>query len=121
MSYVEFKTDIKSKISDLVDFLPSAVDGRGLFAKEDLKANIFIHVTHVHRELSTRKDCETTWINLTPNCLYNHSKRNENCKSVTDGLTKGLSTTKCIPKGDELLADYTKDKELEQPQSGWVE
>ena len=121
MPHVEITTIMKSKISDLVDFLPSTVAGYGLFAKEVLEENTFIHVTHVHRDLVDRNDCENTWINLEPNYLYNHSKKHKNCESVTDGLTKGLFTIKRIPKGEELLADYTKDKELEQPQSGWAE
>ena len=118
MSYVEVKTLIKSKINDSVNFLPSTISGHGLFANSDLEMNTLIHVTHVHRDLLENTGCENTWINLTPNNLYNHSE-NANCNIVTEGLTKGLVTIRKIKKGEELLVDYTKDKILEQPEGCW--
>jgi SET domain-containing protein len=50
--------------------------------------------------------------------MYNHSK-NANCESVTEGRSKILVSTKKIEIGEEILVDFTKDKDLEQPQEGW--
>lgn len=121
MAQVEVKTFIKSRMNDMVCLLPSHISGNGLFVNKDIEANSFLHVTHVHRDLAGKDSCENTWINLTPNHLYNHSKKNENCRVITDGLTKGLIATKNIAAWEEILVDYTEDKELEQPQSGWTE
>jgi SET domain-containing protein len=60
------------------------------------------------------------WINIKPNHMYNHSVK-ANCSSVTKDKVKYLVALSDIKKGDELLVDYTKDRDLEQPQNGWVE
>ena len=73
----------------------------------------------MHKELVDYTGISSSWINLTPNNQNNHSKERENCKIVTDGLTKGLVTLRNIIAGEELLVDYTKDLELEQPEPGW--
>jgi len=119
MTSIEAKTYIRSKLNKAVELLLSDIDGHGLFANTDLEKNVFIQVTHVHKDLANLKDSENTWINLTPNCLYNHSKKNENCEIITDGLTKGIITITDIGRGDELLVDYTKDIDLEQPEDDW--
>ena len=119
MALVESSSFMRSVMSEDVEFSTSNIHGKGLLVNKDVEEGSFIHVTHVHKDLCELANCENTWINLHPNHLYNHSKKNENCKVVTEGLTKGLITTKHIPSGQELLVDYTKDKDLEQPQSGW--
>ena len=51
--------------------------------------------------------------------MYNHSK-NANCASTTEGPYKFLVCVVDIKSGEELLIDFTKDKDLEQPQEGWL-
>ena len=102
----------------------SPIHGNGIFATEDIKKHTTLFETHVLDE--------PMWINIKPNCSYNHSKDNENCSSVTRSISsiidgeeiptrqiKFLVTLCDIKKGEELLVDYTKDPDLEQPQEGW--
>ena len=119
MVFMEEKDFITSVPHEKVVVNNSKVHGKGLFAVSDIEKNTTLHVTHVHKELVDYTGVSSSWINLTPNNQYNHSKERENCKIVTDGLTKGLVTLRNIIAGEELLVDYTKDLELEQPEPGW--
>ena len=76
-------------------------------------ANSFVFITHARHPILKM------WVNITPNCLYNHSKEKENCKIVTVKNVKNLHTTKAIERGQELFVDYTKDLDLEQPNEDW--
>ena len=99
------------KMSDC-ELRRSNVHGKGIFASKDLGANAVLFETH-------RKTCGALkWLNLVPNCSYNHSTK-PNCHSLTLGDFKYLVTLQEIPKGEELLVDYTKDGDLEQPKEGW--
>ena len=95
----------------------SAIHGNGIFALENITANKELFQTHV----MDGPAFANVWVNMKPNCSYNHSKVNANCISSTRGKFKFLLSVRDIKKGEELLADYTKDKDLEQPQEGWVE
>ena len=98
----------------LVTFKKSDCHGKGLIANQNIPKGTYIHVTHVW----TKK--YDTWANVMPNCMYNHSKIKENSEVKTIGdNTKILTTLKDIEKGDELFVDFTKSKDLEQPQEGW--
>ena len=90
----------------------SEVHGKGIFASKDLKANQVLFETH--KKMSGNLE----WLNLSPNCGYNHSTE-PNCHSLTLGDYKYLVTLREISEGEELLVDYNKDKDLEQPQEGW--
>ncbi len=105
----------------------SLVHGNGIFATKDIKKHTTLFETHILDEPISLP----MWINIKPNCSYNHSKDNENCSSVTRSISyvngeevparqiKFLVTLRDIKKGEELLVDYTKDRDLEQPQDGW--
>tara|TARA_B100000809_G_scaffold176159_1_gene173495 strand:+ start:405 stop:704 length:300 start_codon:yes stop_codon:yes gene_type:complete len=90
----------------------SKVQGSGIFATKDLGANKVLFETH------KKTSGALEWINLTPNCSYNHSVK-PNCRSLTFGDYKYLVTLSNIENGEELLVDYNKDKDLEQPEEGW--
>ena len=90
----------------------SDVHGRGIFASKDLRANAVLFETH--RKTSGALE----WVNLVPNGGYNHSTK-PNCHSLTLGDYKYLVTLREIKEGEELLVDYNKDKDLEQPKEGW--
>jgi SET domain-containing protein len=92
----------------------SPIHGNGVFATENIAAEITLFETHV---LGTTD----RWVNISPNCQYNHSKKNTNCRSETKGRFKFLVTIREIEKGEELLVDFTLDTDLEQPQEGWSE
>ena len=71
-------------------------------------------------------DFPPEWINITPNCLYNHSIVNENCKIKTITNEYGVKykqmfALRDIKEGEEIFVDYTKDSDLEQPQRNWKE
>ena len=119
MRKTEEATYIKSLMGYHVELLKSSRHGKGLFARTDIAKDTFIHVTHVHRDLIEYAGCENTWINLIPNHRYNHSEKHNNCKIVTEGLTKGLITISDVREGQELLVDYSEDKSLEQPEGFW--
>jgi hypothetical protein len=90
----------------------SDVHGKGIFASKDIGANAVLFETH------RKTSGALKWANLIPNCSYNHSFK-PNCQSLTLGDFKYLVTLREIKEGEELLVDYSKDKDLEQPQEGW--
>ena len=90
----------------------SNVHGKGIFASRDLDANAVLFETH------RKTSGALKWVNLVPNCGYNHSTE-PNCHSLTLGDYKYLVTLREIKEGEELLVDYNKDKDLEQPQEEW--
>tara|TARA_Y100000004_G_scaffold158932_1_gene185524 strand:+ start:4115 stop:4423 length:309 start_codon:yes stop_codon:yes gene_type:complete len=102
----------------MVKYDKSSCHKNGLIATQDIPNRTFIHVTHVYRDWS--------WINITPNCLYNHSIVNENCKIKTITNEYGVKfkqmfALRDIKEGEEIFVDYTKDSDLEQPQKNWKE
>ena len=90
----------------------SDVHGRGIFATESLPANKVLFETHKQTIGAFE------WLNLVPNCSYNHSNE-PNCRSLTLGDFKYLVTLREVEKGEELLVNYRKDRDLEQPKKGW--
>ena len=112
-------TEFGDKVSDLLVLKKSGVHGVGLFVRKEIQANVFIHETHLHKSLFKTFDPKVDLVNIKPNCLYNHSKKYENSKVVTEGPIKKLYTIKKLKKGSEIYVDYTKDKELEQPLDSW--
>ena len=94
------------------EFKQSKVQGKGVFATKDLEANKVLFETH------KKTSGALEWINLIPNCSYNHSAK-PNCHSLTLGDYKYLVTLRKIENREELLVDYKKDKDLEQPEEDW--
>ena len=102
---------MKKQICELRE---SPIHGSGVFSLCEIKRGSSLFETHI-------KHSSDWWFNLIPNCLYNHSKSKANCISKTNGKVKLLVAGRDIKKGEELLVDYTKDADLEQPQEGWEE
>ena len=119
MFFMEEKEFVNSVLHVKVIIKSSETHGHGLFAIADIEKDTLLHVTHVHKELINKEYISCEWVNLKPNNRYNHSKEKENCKIVTDHLTKGIVTLRDITQGEELLVDYTKDLTLEQPECDW--
>ena len=94
------------------EFKKSTVHGKGIFATEIIPANKVLFETH------KKSSGALKWLNLVPNCSYNHSS-DPNCNSLTLGDYKYLVTLREIGVGEELLVDYNKDKDLEQPKKEW--
>ena len=94
------------------EFKESKVHGKGIFATENIAANKVLFETH------KKTSGALEWLNLVPNCGYNHSTT-PNCHSLTLGDFKYLVTLREVEEGDELLVDYRKDRDLEQPKKGW--
>ena len=94
------------------EFKQSKVQGKGVFATKDLEANKVLFETH------KKTSGALEWINLIPNCSYNHSAK-PNCHSLTLGDYKYLVTLRKIENREELVVDYKKDKDLEQPEEDW--
>ena len=91
----------------------SPIHGTGLFSLCDIEEGTPLFITHMKAP-----EIEGVWINLNPNCMYNHSKA-ANCISKTEGGRKFLVTKTGIKTGEEILVDYTEDLDLEQPQKNW--
>tara|TARA_R110000824_G_scaffold9415_3_gene42080 strand:+ start:894 stop:1208 length:315 start_codon:yes stop_codon:yes gene_type:complete len=100
----------------LFEFKKSLIHGSGIFALDKIPSGTELFQTHV-----LDNDDMKIWGNMKPNCLYNHSKTNANCASKTRNRFKFLVSSRDIEKGEELLVDYTKDKDLQQPKEGWEE
>tara|TARA_Y100000310_G_scaffold80480_1_gene77127 strand:- start:838 stop:1203 length:366 start_codon:yes stop_codon:yes gene_type:complete len=100
--------EMQSELGEFVYLKDSNIQdaGVGLFAKENIPKDTFIHYTHAYH--IKYKD----WINLTPNNKYNHSKTEENCEVVRDNKVMKMVTLRDIYEGEELLVDYTKNKTL---------
>ena len=123
-----YRSAKKSKICEIKE---SPIHGYGLFASCDIKAGTTLFETHTknpnYREHKNRKDFEWVdlqslspeWVNMKPNCSYNHSSSDPNCMSRTTEKTKLLVAIKDIKTGEELLVDYRQDKDLQQPEQEW--
>jgi|GEM_PF-3089958 SET domain-containing protein len=103
----------------LCEVQKSTIHGNGVFATENIEANVTLFETHVMG--GRDRGFKSEWVNISPNCQYNHSKKNANCRSETRGKFKFLVTIREIQKDEELLVDFTLDTDLEQPQEGWSE
>jgi len=97
----------------MVVFEKSECHGKGLIAEQDIPRGKILHVTQ------TWSYKHNIWINIKPNCMYNHSKLNENSQIKTIDKAKVLVASKDIKAGEEIFVDFTKDKDLEQPEGDW--
>jgi|TARA_R100001163_G_C5042124_1_gene180046 SET domain-containing protein len=104
----------KGEISKLVYQDDSPIHGLGLFAKEDIANRTFIHDTHIWSNMAN------SYINLKPNCMYNHSTK-PNCKVSKTGNRIRLESITSIKKGDELLVNYNQNPDIELPQEDWID
>ena len=98
----------------------SEVHGNGLFASKDIKEGDLITRTHVYNWF------HRAWVNIKPDCMYNHSIYKANCISVTketEGrqFQKFIYASKSIKKNVEVLVNFFKDLDLEQPEANWKE
>ena len=109
---VTHQINVRTALSDMVKLSVSEIEGVGLVAAQFIKKGINIQRTHFFIK-------HMGWLNLMPNCQYNHSANNENCEIITHYDTKYLVSLKDIEIGEEILVDYTRDIDLEQPQVGW--
>jgi SET domain-containing protein len=109
---------MKNRICEVKE---SPIHGMGLFALCDIKEGSQLFETHIMDKdwVEGMPKGLFSWINLLPNCMYNHSKTKFNCTSETEGNRKFLVATRDIKKGDEILTDYTEDPDLEQPEDNW--
>ena len=99
----------------MVSFKKSDFHGKGLIADENIAHGKVLHVTHFWNHK------HKMWANIQPNCMYNHSKEKENCEIHTRHNLKILVASRYIISGEELFVDFTKDKDLEQPEQDWKE
>lgn len=79
----------------------SGIHGLGLFATDDIDADVDMGITHI-------KDprFEHGYSRTPLGGFFNHSK-NPNCKVIYDGLFIRLVSIKQIMAGEEITAEYT--------------
>tara|TARA_B100000579_G_C22740594_1_gene808903 strand:- start:271 stop:579 length:309 start_codon:yes stop_codon:yes gene_type:complete len=95
----------------------SEIHGNGIFASQDIAKGELITKTHYYHKGFR------LWVNIKPDCMYNHSIKNANCESITKksrlNASKYLHAIKRIKKNEELLVNFFKDLDLEQPETDW--
>jgi hypothetical protein len=74
---IGFDSSLNGNLSPLVELLLSEIQGSGLFAKEDIEKGETLHATHVHKNIIGAYHLLNDWICVTPNNLYNHSKKTQ--------------------------------------------
>lgn len=92
----------------MIDVRPSQIDGVGVFAEEDIKAEVVLGTMFWLVNLVPYP----TWprdLKLSKMCwFYNHSTK-ANCEVFTeDGIVWNIKTVEEIDKDKELLIDYKK-------------
>ena len=80
----------------------SPIEGLGLFATKEIKANTFIGITHIRDE-----QFENKYIRTPLGGFFNHSTK-PNCKAIYNGDFIKIITVTNINSGDEITVDYTK-------------
>ena len=100
------------------EFGKSGIEGKGTFAKKDLKPGDYIGKVHTINQLFTDYDFTDLGRN------HNHSD-NPNVQNILVGNERHLVATKPIKKGTELTSNYRLQPDLEQPESfekkGWLD
>ena len=102
---------IESTLPANLEIAPSEISGDGIFAIENIPSGTNLGVSHVQ----TSDGYDITELG----CYHNHAY-NPNCiNKLTNGV-RYLYTTQPISAGEEITVDYTKQPDLEQPESHWV-
>ena len=87
-------------LPDILTINRSPIEGLGLYAAKDIKANIFLGVTHIFDE-----KFENNYIRTPLGGFVNHSTA-PNCEFYIDNDYIKLSTIRHINQGNELTAEY---------------
>ena len=101
--YKNRKTDMYKPLPSYLAIGPSDIQGAGIFAKEDLPADMIIGITHVYDS-----DFENDYIRTPLGGFINHSE-NPNCVVFEDDdniYHKKLKTIKRVEMGQELTLKY---------------
>lgn len=111
MVRAKITNNVRGQLTSSVEERESDIHGTGLFAVKDIPKGKIIHRTHIMSWLG--------WVNIIPNNKYNHSETEDNCRIDTDEEFKRLVSIRDIKEGEELLVNYKKDADLEQPEKDW--
>jgi hypothetical protein len=99
-------------------FGKSGIEGKGTFAKKDIKPGEYVGKVHTINQLFTDYDFTDLGRN------HNHSD-NPNVQNVLIGNERHLVAIKPIKKGTELTSNYRLQPDLEQPEDfekkGWLD
>ena len=97
------KKILYSPLPDYLTIGPSDIDGAGIFAKEDIPAEIVIGITHVYDP-----NFQHNYIRTPLGGFVNHSDFS-NCELIDDENEeyKQLKTLKKIEQGKELTLKYS--------------
>ena len=107
-----FKLFLESKNKETLCFLgPSKIHGHGLIANARIPKGTNLGMTHKVNE-------NNQWEKLIPIGDYNHSYKPNAIILNKEGY-KELVTTEDLDVGDEIVVDYTKQTDLQQPDPLW--
>jgi hypothetical protein len=93
---------------------PSKIHGTGIIIMRPLKRGTCLGTTHKLLD-------DGNWEMLKPLGNYNHSTSHENAFIVKMPMKRKVILLKDLFPGDEMLVDFRKQPDLEQPQPGWIE
>lgn len=92
---------------------PSKVHGHGVIIKKPVKSGTCLGTTH-------RKHPDG-WRMLKPLGNYNHSSERENAIIVKSPTVRKIVVLRDMSPGDEILVNFRKQPDLEQPCPDWSE
>ena len=88
-------------LPDELTIKSSPIEGLGLFATKEIKANTFIGITHIRDE-----QFENKYIRTPLGGFYNHSMK-PNTQKTQEGHKWFLDVIEDVKMGDEILVTYT--------------
>lgn len=107
---MSFKEFIRTK-TEYCSLGPSKIQGHGLIARTKIPKGTCLGITHKVNE-------NNQWEKMIPIGDYNHSFKPNAIILNKEGY-KELVTTEDLDIGDEIVVDYTRQKDLQQPDPLW--
>jgi len=93
---------------------PSKIHGHGVIITRPVKKGACLGITHKLLD-------NGMWEMLKPLGDYNHSSTKENAIVLKGPTVRKIYVLRDMSPGEEMLVDFRKQADLEQPQEGWLE
>jgi len=93
---------------------PSKIHGHGVILTKPVKKGCCLGATH-------KLNDEGLWDMLKPLGNYNHSSSKENAIIIKGPTVRKIYVLRNMDPGEEILVNFRKQSDLEQPQEGWFE
>ena len=110
-SFLEF---LKARCCEPYIHGPSKIHGHGVIITKPVKKGTCLGDTH-------RLHDDGSWEMLRPLGNYNHSSSLENAIIIREPTVRKAVVIRDMSPGEEMLVNFRKQPDLEQPQEGWFE